>query len=96
MSVVKKVGGDGDSASSPVGARPLNNEAVFRIELSFSSRRSSVIVMRCTARLYALEVVGQGRGKGEGQQQPPAAAASSPGKGRGKGEGLTVEMNQQT
>ena len=69
MSAVQKVGGSDDS-SSTAGSRPLNNEAVFRIELSFSSRRSSVIVMRCTARLYALEGAGQtptgGQGKGSG------------------------------
>ena len=55
------------SANTP-SSLPLNNEAVFRIELSFSSRKSSVIVMRCTARLYSLERVGQGAGQGEGPQ----------------------------
>ena len=65
---VKQVGGSGPSASS-LGSRPLNNEAVFRIELSFSSRKSSVIVMRCTARLYSLEGTGQ---KGAGSALPTA------------------------
>lgn len=33
----------------------LTSEAVFRIEVSLSSRKSTVIVMKCTARLYSLE-----------------------------------------
>lgn len=37
------------------GGRPLTNEAVFRIEVSLSSRKSSAIVMRTSARLYSLE-----------------------------------------
>ena len=40
---------------SSVGGRPLSNDAVFRIEVSLSSRRSSAIVMRTTARLYTLD-----------------------------------------
>ena len=65
-SSVQQVGGSGTSSSSStsLSALPLNNEAVFRIELSFSSRKSSVIVMRCTARLYSLEGV-KGAGPGE-------------------------------
>lgn len=63
---VQQVGGSGTSSSSStsLSSLPLNNEAVFRIELSFSSRKSSVIVMRCTARLYSLEGV-NGTEKGE-------------------------------
>lgn len=38
-----------------VSARPLSYDAVFRIEVSLSSRKSSAIVMRTTARLYTLE-----------------------------------------
>ena len=37
------------------GGRPLTNEAVFRIEVSLSSRKSSAIVMKTNARLYSLE-----------------------------------------
>ncbi len=36
-------------------SKSLTNEAVFRIELSLSSRRSSAIVMRTQARLYSLD-----------------------------------------
>ena len=51
------VGGAATSPSGPVatGTRPLSNESVFRIEVSLSSRKSSAIVMRTTARLYSLE-----------------------------------------
>ncbi len=37
------------------GAKVLTHDAVFRIEVSLSSRRSSAIVMHTTARLYSLE-----------------------------------------
>lgn len=36
-------------------SKPLTNEAVFRIEVSLSSRKSSAIVMRTQARLYTLD-----------------------------------------
>ena len=45
----------GEPASSGQGTRPLTSEAIFRIEVSLSSRKSSAIVMKTTARLYALE-----------------------------------------
>ena len=81
---VQQVGRSGTSSSS-ISSLPLNNEAVFRIELSFSSRKSSVIVMRCTARLYSLERVGQGAG-------PAGQAAAGQGEKRvglgGRGGGL--------
>ena len=41
--------------SDTSGSHPLNNDAIFRIEVSLSSQKSSVVVMRCTARLYSLE-----------------------------------------
>ena len=53
MSAVGFVGA-GPQPSGSV-ARPLNSDAIFRIEVSLSSRRSTVIVMKCTARLYSLE-----------------------------------------
>ena len=56
MSAVGPVGGGAGSAPSSV-ARALNSDAIFRIEVSLSSRRSTVIVMKCTARLYSLETV---------------------------------------
>ena len=44
-----------DAGTMTVSARPLSYDAVFRIEVSLSSRKSSAIVMRTTARLYTLE-----------------------------------------
>ena len=44
-----------DASTMAVSARPLSYDAVFRIEVSLSSRKSSAIVMRTTARLYTLE-----------------------------------------
>ncbi len=60
------------SAGGSVGgvARPLSHDAVFRIEVSLSSRRSSAIVMRTTARLYSLEGT-QGLQGGPGEQLYP-------------------------
>lgn len=55
-----------DPATNVVSAKPLNHDAVFRIEVSLSSRKSSAIVMRTTARLYSLE----------GTQQTGAAGLS--------------------
>ena len=50
-------GGATGAASTPIGqgTRPLTSDAVFRIEVSLSSRKSSAIVMKTTARLYSLE-----------------------------------------
>ena len=58
------------AATTPIGqgARPLTSDAVFRIEVSLSSRKSSAIVMKTTARLYALEGA------------TPAVPGASPGK----------------
>jgi len=56
-----------DPATNVVSAKPLNHDAVFRIEVSLSSRKSSAIVMRTTARLYSLE----------GTQQMGAAGLSA-------------------
>ena len=45
----------------------LSQDAVFRIEVSLSSRKSSAIVMRTTARLYSLQgTASGGGGSGEG------------------------------
>ena len=44
-----------DASTMAVSARPLSYDAMFRIEVSLSSRKSSAIVMRTTARLYTLE-----------------------------------------
>ena len=45
----------------------LSQDAVFRIEVSLSSRKSSAIVMRTTARLYSLQgTAGGGGASGEG------------------------------
>lgn len=60
-------GGIGGAATAGQSNRPLTSEAVFRIEVSLSSRRSSAIVMKTTARLYALEGA------------TPAVPGSSPG-----------------
>lgn len=62
-------GGGGGSG----GGRPLSSEAVFRIEVSLSSRKSSAIVMRTSARLYSLET-------SQGQSSP----VDSPGKKHSK------------
>ena len=44
----------------------LSQDAVFRIEVSLSSRKSSAIVMRTTARLYSLQgTAGGGGASGE-------------------------------
>ena len=65
------VGGGGTgAATTPTGQgpRPLTSDAVFRIEVSLSSRKSSAIVMKTTARLYSLEGA------------TPAVPGASPGK----------------
>ena len=61
------VGGGGTGATGQ-GTRPLTSDAVFRIEVSLSSRKSSAIVMKTTARLYSLEGA------------TPAVPGASPGK----------------
>ena len=63
-------GGAAGAATTPIGqgTRPLTSDAVFRIEVSLSSRKSSAIVMKTTARLYSLEGA------------TPAVPGASPGK----------------
>lgn len=63
-------GGSTGAATTPTGqgTRPLTSDAVFRIEVSLSSRKSSAIVMKTSARLYALEGA------------TPAVPGASPGK----------------
>ena len=58
----------GATTSTGQGTRPLTSDAIFRIEVSLSSRKSSAIVMKTTARLYALEGA------------TPAVPGASPGK----------------
>lgn len=48
-------GGIGVTTPTGQGTRPLTSDAVFRIEVSLSSRKSSAIVMKTSARLYSLE-----------------------------------------
>ena len=43
------------SSAAIEGTRLLPYDAVFRIEVSLSSQKTSAIVMRTTARLYSLE-----------------------------------------
>ncbi len=62
MSAVGHVGGvtsPTSSWTSEAASRPLSSDSMLRIELSLSSRRSTAVVMRCTARLYSLEVLQQ-------------------------------------
>ena len=63
-------GGGVGAVTTPTGqgTRPLTSDAVFRIEVSLSSRKSSAIVMKTTARLYSLEGA------------VPAVPGASPGK----------------
>ena len=48
-------GGIGTATAGGQVTGPLTSDAVFRIEVSLSSRKSSAIVMKTTARLYSLE-----------------------------------------
>jgi len=69
MSVVGSVGGGAGSGPSSA-TRPLNSDAIFRIEVSQSSRKTSVLVMKCTARLYSLETLAlAGKSSNQGQSE---------------------------